>query len=134
MIHHSNENYLLDDANSPDVNKKLLGIISQDFVKVADHLKEASYQIRKRQFSEYPIFVMTKASTEIGTLLFAPGELETEWMYKASFLEEFIQRGLIGEDSDGYFKENYRNADEYCCVFAIHGDFAGFIYIPYPID
>ena len=134
MIHHSNENYLLDDANSPDVNKKLLGIISQDFVKVSDHLKEASYQIRKRQFSEYPVFVMAQTSTEIGTLLFAPGELETEWMYRASFLEEFIQRGLIGEGSDVYFKENYRNADEYCCVFAIHGDFAGFIYIPYPID
>lgn len=134
MIHHSNENYLLDDANSPDLNKKLLGIISQDFVKVADHLKEASYQIRKRGFSEFPVFVMAQTYTEIGTLLFAPGELETEWMYRASFFEEFSQRDLIGEDSVDYFKEHYRNPEEFCCVFALHNDFAGFIYLPYPED
>jgi hypothetical protein len=134
MIHHSNENYLLDDANSPDLNKKLLGIISQDFVKVADHLKEASYQIRKREFSSNPLFVVSKVPTELGTLLFSQGELNTEWMYKASFLEEFVQRGLIGEDSIAYFKEQYRDPDEFCCLFVIHNDFAGFVYVPYPID
>lgn len=134
MIHHSNENYLLDDANSPDLNRKLLGVISQDFVKVADHLKEASYQIRKRGFSQYPLFVVARTPSELGTLLFSPGELDTEWMYRASFLEEFVQRGLIGEASVDYFKEHYRDPDEFCCVFAIHNDFAGFIYVPYPED
>ncbi|GAA4435896.1 hypothetical protein GCM10023091_13090 [Ravibacter arvi] len=134
MIHHSNENYLLDDANSPDLNRKLLGLISQDFVKVADHLKEAAYQIKKRGFSAYPLFIVSKTPTEIGTLLFGAGELENEWTYKASFLEEFVERGLIGEDSIEYFKENYRDSEEYCCVFAINNDFAGFIYIPFPED
>jgi hypothetical protein len=57
MINNSNENALMDDANSPELNQKLMGYISQDFIKVADQLKEASYQIRKRGFSENPIFV-----------------------------------------------------------------------------
>jgi len=134
MIHHSNENYLLDDANSPDVNRRLLGLVSQDFVKVADHLKEASYQIRKRGFSEFPVFVVTQTTSELGTLLFQAGDLELEWNYKASMMEEFVQRKLIGENSVDLFKEHYRNPDEFCCIFVVHNDFAGFVYIPYPVD
>ncbi len=39
--------------NDPELDGKYLGTISQDFVIVSDTLKEASYQIRKRKFSEY---------------------------------------------------------------------------------
>jgi hypothetical protein len=45
--------------NDPELSGKYLGTISEDFVKVADTLKEASYQIRKAGF-EYPIFPICK--------------------------------------------------------------------------
>jgi len=134
MINHSNENTLLDDANSYDVNKELMGIISSDFIKVADQLKEASYQIRKRGFSDNPVFVASRRDIPVGQLLIAADEMTNKWNYKASFLDEFIQRELIGEDSIELWKENYKNPDEYCCLFVIHGDFAGFVYIPFPED
>ena len=134
MINHSNENALMDDANSPDVNRKLLGMVSTDFVKVADQLKEAAYQVRKRGFSDYPIFVVAREATEIGLLLFAPEDLANRWMYRASFLQEFVERKLVGSESVELFKENYKNPDEYCCLFVINGDFAGFVFIPYPED
>lgn len=134
MINHSNENTLMDDANSPEVNKQLLGIVSQDFVKVSDQLKEASYQIRKRGFSIHPIFVAVQKEIELGVLLIGKTELENEWSYRASMLDEFIQRNLVGLESIELFKENYKNPDEYCCLFVIQGDFAGFIFIPYPED
>ncbi|GAB3509574.1 hypothetical protein GCM10027341_46840 [Spirosoma knui] len=134
MIHHSNENTILDDANSPEINKQLMGEISSDFVKVADQLKEASYQIRKRGFSEYPVFVASRREVPVGQLLIAPQELENQWTYKASFLDEFIQRALIGQESIELWKENYKKPDEYSCLFVVHGDFAGFVYVPYPED
>ena len=134
MINHSNENTLMDDANSPEVNKQLLGIVSQDFVKVSDQLKEASYQIRKRGFSKHTIFVAVQKEIELGVLLIGKTELENEWSYRASMLDEFIQRNLVGLESIELFKENYKNPDEYCCLFVIQGDFAGFIFIPYPED
>jgi hypothetical protein len=134
MINHSNENTLLDDANSYDVNKELMGIISSDFVKVADQLKEASYQIRKRGFSDFPIFVASRREVPLGQLLIAASELENQWNYRASFVDEFIQRELIGPESLDLWKENYKAADEYCCLFVVHGDFAGFVYIPFPED
>jgi hypothetical protein len=134
MINNSNENAIMDDANSPEVNRRLLGLISQDFVKVADQLKEASYQIRKRGFSEHPIFVAVQTELELGVLLIGKTELENEWSYRASFLDEFVQRSLIGLESIEMFKENYKQPDEYACLFVIQGDFAGFVFIPYPED
>ena len=38
--------------NDPELDPKYLGKISSDFVKVAEYMKEASYQIRKREFSD----------------------------------------------------------------------------------
>lgn len=136
MINHSNENTLLDDANSYDVNQKLMGIVSSDFVLVADHIKEASYLIRKRGFSEHPIFIVTRdENVPLGQILVGKNELNANsWIYKATFLDEFIQRALIGAESVDLFKEHYKNPDEYACLFVVAGDFTGFIYIPFPED
>ncbi|WP_428659655.1 hypothetical protein [Runella sp.] len=134
MINNSNESMLMDDANSPEVNRRLLGLISQDFVKISDQLKEASYQIRRRGFSENPIFVAVQNDIDLGILLVTKNELENEWAYRASFLDEFVQRGLIGAESIEMFRENYKNPDEYCCLFVVQGDFAGFVFIPFPED
>lgn len=134
MINHSNENVLMDDANSPEINKKLMGKVSSDFVKVSDHLKESSYQIIKRDFSKYPIFVVTEAELDLGVLLFDKKDFSTVFQYRASYLEEFILREMIGEESRELFIENYKDTEEFCCLFVVDGDFAGFIYLPYPND
>ena len=134
MINHSNENVLMDDANSPEINQKLMGKVSSDFIKVSEHLKEASYQIIKRKFSENPIFVLTENPVEIGATLFQQNDFKTAYEYRASFLEEFISRNMIGEESVEFFKENYKDPEEYCCLFVIDQAFAGFIYLPFPND
>ncbi|MBE9461080.1 hypothetical protein ACFP1I_18895 [Dyadobacter subterraneus] len=134
MINNSNENAMMDDANSPELNRKLMGYVSQDFVRVSDQLKDASYQIRKRGFSENPIFVITNEEVDLGVLLIGSTEMTNRYNYRASYMQEFIDRKLIGEESIDLFKENYKNADEYCCLFALIGDFSGFIFVPYPED
>lgn len=124
----------MDDANSPEINQKLMGKVSSDFIKVSEHLKEASYQIIKRKFSENPIFILTENPIEIGTTLFQQNDFKTTYEYRASFLEEFISRNMIGEESIEFFKENYKDPEEYCCLFVIDQAFAGFIYLPFPND
>lgn len=134
MINNSNENSMMDDANSPELNKKIMGLVSSDFVKVSDQLKEASYQIRKRGFSDNPIFILTYTEVELGALLIGPEEMSNRYSYRASYMQEFVDRKLIGEESVDLFLENYKNPDEYCCLFALIGDFSGFIFVPYPED
>jgi hypothetical protein len=119
--------------NDPELNGKYLGTISQDFVKVADTLKEASYQIRKAGF-EFPIFPISKEELPIGQLLIPKNAMQLTWHYNASFLNEFVQRELVAADREEEFKNNYKDPDEFCCLFVVDQAFASFVYIPFPED
>lgn len=120
--------------NDPELSGKYLGTISGDFVNVCDTLKEASYQIRKRGISDYPIFPVCKTDQPIGQLIISKDQLDTEWNYFASFMDEFVQRGIIDGDKQASFQETYKDADEFCCLFVIDTEFTNFVYIPYPED
>ncbi len=120
--------------NDPELNGKYLGSITQDFVVVSDTLKEASYQIRKRGFSKHPIFPISKIELPIGQLLIAKEDLAINWNYNASFLDEFVQREIVGEENVEDFKKTYKDPDEFCCLFVVDNDFTNFVFIPYPED
>ncbi len=120
--------------NDPELNGKYLGSISQDFVVVSDTLKEASYQIRKNGFSEHPIFLISKFELPIGQILIAKEDLATNWNYNASFLDEFVQREIVSPENLEQFKINYKDPDEFCCLFVVDDNFTNFVYIPYPED
>jgi hypothetical protein len=119
--------------NDPELNGKYLGTISQDFVKVADTLKEASYQIRKAGFA-HPIFSISREDIPVGQLLLAKTEQGLDWNYYASFLDEFIQRELVAKDREEAFVEAYKDPDEFCCLFVVDKEFTSFVFIPYPED
>ncbi len=119
--------------NSPDLNGKYLGLISSDFVIVADALKEAAYQIKKRGFSDYPIFVCSQRPIEIGQMLIGVGELNgNKWNYHASIMEEFVQRKLIAPENVELFEQNFKDIEEYACLFVVDGQFTNFVFIPFP--
>ncbi len=121
--------------NSPDLDGKYLGEISTDFAKVCDQLKEAAYQIKSRGFSDFPIFAVAKSILPLGSILIAQMEInDNVWNYYASTIEEFTQREIIAFDAIDSFKGNYKEIDEFCCLFVMDKSFAGFIYIPYPED
>ena len=118
--------------NDPELSGKYLGTISKDFVKVADSIKEASYQIRSRGFSDFPIFPVCKEEQPIGQLLIDKDKLHLDWNYYATYIDEFLQRGLIEKADD--FKSAYKDPDEFCCLFVVDKEFTNFVFIPYPED
>ena len=120
-------------TNDPELTGKYLGTISNDFVKVADTLKEASYQIRKAGFT-YPIFPICQEEQPIGQALIRAADLGLQWNYYASFLDEFTQRDLVGKDREEAFTQTYKDPDEFCCLFVIDKEFTRFVFIPYPED
>jgi hypothetical protein len=115
------------------LNGKYLGLISSDFVLVADALKEAAYQIKKRGFSDFPVFVCSQRPIEIGQMLIGVAELNgNKWNYHASMMEEFVQRKLIAEENVELFVQNFKDVEEYACLFVVDGQFTNFVFIPYP--
>lgn len=121
--------------NDPELSGKYLGTISQDFAIVSDTLKEASYQIRTRDFSQYPIFPISRLEEiPIGQLLIDKQEAASAWNYNAAFLDEFVQREIVAKDKVDEFVKAYKDPDEFCCLFVIDGEFTRFLFIPYPED
>jgi hypothetical protein len=120
--------------NDPELSGKYLGTITEDFVKVSENLKEASYQIRTRNFSKHPIFAISKTEVPIGQPLIKTGELGNSWNYNASFLDEFVQRKLVEKEKQVAFEEAYKNPDEFCCLFVVDQEFTKFIFVPFPED
>lgn len=118
--------------NDPELNGKYLGTITKDFAKVADTLKEASYQIRKRGFSKYPVFPVSKVDIPIGQILISKFETALDWNYYVSYLDEFVQRKIV-EDT-AVFEQAYKDPDEFCCLFVVDENFTNFVFIPYPED
>ena len=124
----------MDYFNDPELNGKYLGTITKDFAAVSDTLLEASAQIRKRDISEYPIFVFAKQEVPLGGLLVNADELGLEWHVFASYLELFVQQGIIGPDGIEGFQQTYKKADEFCCLFVVDKEFTNFVFVPYPED
>ena len=123
---------MINQGNDPELDGKYLGTITQDFIKISETLKEASYQIRKRGFSDYPIFPICKSEQVIGQLLVDRFEAETKWNYYATYLDEFVQRQVLDRTEE--FQKNYKDPDEFCCLFVVDMGFTNFIFIPYPED
>lgn len=124
----------MDLSNDPELNGKYLGTVSQDFVKISDQIREASYQIRKRGFSDYPIFIISKSRISLGQLLFDKDEVDTQWNYYVTYVDEFVQRKIIEADRLNLFMETYKDPDEFCCLFVVDDNFTNFVFIPYPED
>lgn len=125
---------MISDFNDPELSGKYLGTITSDFVKISDVLKDASYQIRSRKFSDYPIFPISKEIQPIGKIFIGKAEKNLDWNYFITYLDEFLQRTLIGEEAVEDFKNAYKDPDEFCCLFVMDGVFTRFVFIPYPND
>ncbi len=119
--------------NDPELSGKYLGTISEDFVKVSDTLKEASYRIRTGGFS-FPVFPISKEPIPIGQLLIEHSVGSLTWNYYVSFLDEFVQRGLVDKEKEETFRQTYKDPDEFCCLFVVDKEFTNFVFIPYPED
>ena len=120
--------------NSPELDGKYLGTITIDFVKIADVLKEAAYQLKARKISDFPIFPVTKGDSPVGELLIGAKEKDLQWNFFFSFLEDLLQKEVISTDRKEYFLQSFKDPGEYCCLFVIDEGFQNFIYIPYPED
>lgn len=122
--------------NNHELNGKYIGTITKDFVLICDTLKEASYQLRVRKMSDYPIFVLTKDPAGVGQLLLGKEEVKgLNWDVNFSYLEDFVSKMLVKEDRVEAFKEAYKDPEEFCCLFVIDGDkFQNFMFIPFPED
>lgn len=123
-------------SNTEHIDGKYLGVITSDFIQVADKLKEAAYIIQERGNYAYPIFIVANSPISLGALLIDQGEMNNMWYYYAAYLEALIEAQVIDHEKAADFKATYKDPEEFCCLLVIDSakGFHHFMYIPYPID
>ena len=94
-------------------------------------LRDASRTIIDQEVSSYPIFIFHVDDVEIGIELTNADLIKGNWSVRASTLEEFASRRLIEGEKLEDFKNTYKDAEKYFCLFVIEPDqSAQFIFIP----
>jgi len=118
-----------DDKSSKKVSP--LVSLEKDLELYKDSIKEIAAEIVAEGLSEYPIFVAHQHTVSIGELILNKDELNTLWSIQASMFEEFVEKGIIKPELKELFLKNYKNPEDFMCVFVIVPDGANFIYYPY---
>lgn len=120
--------------NDPELQLKgrYLGSITQAFSKLSPLLKEAAYQLQKRNISQYPVFPICRDELQWAQLLMSKAESQTEWNFYISYAEDLRQRHLIAPAHFQDFQQVYKPAEEYGCLLVIDRDFINFVFLPYP--
>ena len=105
--------------------------LEKDLKFYNESIKEIAQEILLEGLSEYPIFVAHQHEVSLGELILDKNELNTQWSIQASMLEEFIEKGIIHRDKKDRFVKQFKNPNEYMCVFVIVPEGANFVFYPY---
>ncbi len=71
-----------------DLDYNKIGQITSDFVKVSDQVKITCKKIIEKNFSKFPVIIMSDTNNDLGTLLIDQNEiLNNKWKYFASYAE-----------------------------------------------
>lgn len=114
-------------------SKKVSPLVSleKDLELYKESIKEISMEIIAEGLSEHPIFVAHQHTVSIGEMILNKDELNTQWSIQASMFAEFVEKGIIKPELKELFLKNYKNPEDYMCVFVIVPEGANFIYYPY---
>lgn len=109
----------------------ILESLYNDFEKVKESLRFVARKVIEEEISEFPIFVASHEWVEIGKPIFNREEIELNWFFFVSFVEEFEKRKLILRAKLKDFKDTYNDAEVKACIFLITETEAQFIFVPY---
>ncbi len=105
--------------------------LEADLKLYSESIKEIATEILNEGLSEYPIFVAHQHEVALGELILDKSELNRSWSIQASMLEEFVEKGIIHKEKKDRFIKQYKNPNEYMCLFVIVPEGANFVFYPY---
>lgn len=107
------------------------------FLQLHDELKgykkmmsEAAQIIMDKDVSDYPIFVVHQQEVAIGIPIAEREKVKGNWSVNASSLEEFVSKNIVYDTKIEDFKANYRDPEDFICIFVLSELGAQFIYLP----
>lgn len=110
---------------------EILNYLKNDFEKVSDILEAVALEIQSNSISRYPVFIATLLEIGVGIQIINPMDVGTHFFFKASFLEELINKGIISKDRSVDFKLTYKDPQAKACILLITPKEYQFVFLPY---
>lgn len=105
--------------------------LQKDLTPYLTMLGAAADTILDQDVSRYPIFVVHQLpELEIGIALLQAQPPQPNWSVQASTLEELATKRLIEMGKVDHFREIYKNAQEFLCLFVLTPTDANFVFLP----
>lgn len=115
------------------LDEEILLSLQTDLEICRDYIRQVSLGMLKGSISNYPIFVAlrTEQDVDLGLPIVIRQELDLQWSFNASHLEEFVSKGIVTHEKTQDFIKNYKNPEEFLCVFVAEDGAMSFIFLPY---
>jgi hypothetical protein len=105
--------------------------LKNDLATVSKPLREISRRVIAEGISEYPLFIASRDFVEIGKLIFDRDEVQLNWFFYASVLEEFVRKKLVLPENVQAFARTFGDPEEKACIFVIYEGDARFVFVPF---
>ncbi len=107
--------------------------MQHDLSVCRNYIRQVSQGMLKGSVSKYPIFVAIRSQPDIdlGLPIINREELELTWSINASHLEDFANSNIIHQDKLPDFIKNYKDPNEFMCIFIAEEGMMSFIFMPY---
>lgn len=114
-------------------DEEILASLHNDLDTCRTYIRQVSQGMLKGQVSKYPIFVAMRTQTDIdlGLPIINREELDLTWSINASHLEDFVNTRVIREEKLAEFMKNYKDPQEFMCIFVAEEGLMSFIFMPY---
>ena len=101
----------------PTEKEVLLGEIFEDLSITKVYIDKVLEEIKLNSVSNYPIIVLSKKEIQLGLKIIDKKELDINWSFNISHLEEFVIKGVVQKDKAEDFIKVYKEHTEHYCLF-----------------
>ena len=114
-------------------DEDILASLQHDLNVCRNYIRQVAQGMLKGNVSKYPIFVAVRSQPDIdlGLPIINREELELTWSFNASHLEDFVNTNIIHRDRLDDFIKNYRDPQEFMCIFVAEEGMMSFIFMPF---
>jgi hypothetical protein len=114
-------------------DEEILASLHHDLNVCRNYIRQVSQGMLKGEVSKYPIFIALRSLPDIdlGLPIINRDELELAWSINASHLEDFVNSNIIHQDNLQDFMKNYKDPNEFMCIFIAEEGMMSFIFMPY---
>ena len=109
----------------------VLESLKNDLDQVGETLHKLAAMVISEGISDFPVFVAAHKFVEIGKPVFDLDDVQINWFFNISTLEEFVQKDIIKTENLNRFRRTYNDPEENACIFVITEDDARIVFVPY---